>query len=224
MVIYHGSEHKIEMPEFGKGKRYNDYGRGFYCTEHAELACEWAVESDRNGYCNAYELDLEGLSIWRLNGSEFSILHWITLLVNNRTFDLQTDFSKEAIAYLNQHFSAPFEEADIIIGYRADDSYFSYASDFLNNIISVQTLSEAMCLGELGEQIVLKSERAFQRLRFIGADVAYAEEWYASKSERDRRARARYQELRQEPWTRGSLYMMSILEQEVPSDDARLRL
>ena len=28
----------IKKPVYGKGKTYNDYGRGFYCTEHLELA------------------------------------------------------------------------------------------------------------------------------------------------------------------------------------------
>lgn len=34
MILYHGSDHIIEKPVFGEGKSYNDYGRGFYCTEH----------------------------------------------------------------------------------------------------------------------------------------------------------------------------------------------
>ena len=42
MTLYHGSVEKIESPELGKGKRNNDYGQGFYCTVHRELACDWA--------------------------------------------------------------------------------------------------------------------------------------------------------------------------------------
>ena len=33
LTIYHGSPEIIEKPQFGKGKTYNDYGRGFYCTD-----------------------------------------------------------------------------------------------------------------------------------------------------------------------------------------------
>ena len=33
LTLYHGSVDVIEKPEFGKGKKYNDYGLGFYCTE-----------------------------------------------------------------------------------------------------------------------------------------------------------------------------------------------
>ena len=36
-MIYHGSDHIIEHPEFGYGKTYNDYGTGFYCTENPNM-------------------------------------------------------------------------------------------------------------------------------------------------------------------------------------------
>ena len=41
-IIYHGSQQIIETPKFGIGRKYNDYGQGFYCTENIELAKEWA--------------------------------------------------------------------------------------------------------------------------------------------------------------------------------------
>lgn len=37
-TIYHGSSHIIEKPVYGGGKRYNDYGIGFYCTDSLEMA------------------------------------------------------------------------------------------------------------------------------------------------------------------------------------------
>ena len=54
MILYHGSDHIIEKPVFGEGKSYNDYGRGFYCTEHVELAKEWACATGGDGYANRY--------------------------------------------------------------------------------------------------------------------------------------------------------------------------
>ena len=43
MTIYHGSEEIIEHPVFGAGRKNNDFGVGFYCTEDKDLAKEWAV-------------------------------------------------------------------------------------------------------------------------------------------------------------------------------------
>ena len=30
MILYHGSNHIIDKPLYGAGKKYNDYGIGFY--------------------------------------------------------------------------------------------------------------------------------------------------------------------------------------------------
>ena len=59
ITLFHGSEKVIEAPSFGEGKRNNDFGLGFYCTETENLAKEWAVSSLRDGFCNRYTLDTE---------------------------------------------------------------------------------------------------------------------------------------------------------------------
>ena len=51
-TLYHGSINRIERPRFGFGKRNNDYGLGFYCTEILDLAKEWAVGKDHDGWAN----------------------------------------------------------------------------------------------------------------------------------------------------------------------------
>lgn len=49
IILYHGSNERIEKPIFGKGKVYNDYGQGFYSTEHIELSKEWSCNEDIDG-------------------------------------------------------------------------------------------------------------------------------------------------------------------------------
>jgi len=66
-IIYHGSEYIIEQPMYGFGKKYNDYGLGFYCTEEFDMAREWSVSYQRDGYANAYEIDCRDLKILDLN-------------------------------------------------------------------------------------------------------------------------------------------------------------
>ena len=61
--IYHGSDHIVKIPRFHGGKPHNDYGHGFYCTKSPEMAKEWAVSEEHDGYANCYEIDLEGLQI-----------------------------------------------------------------------------------------------------------------------------------------------------------------
>ena len=111
----------------------------------------------------------------------------------------------------------------MIVGYRADDSYFSFAQDFLNNAISLRQLSTAMYLGDLGKQIVLKSRKAFEQITFEDAIPAEARVWQPKKLMRDSKACREYFESRREPWKKGEIYMMQILEEEMQADDARLR-
>lgn len=151
------------------------------------------------------------------------MLHWLAILLQNRLFDVQSDFGEEAKQYLIKHFDAQYQEYDVIIGYRADDSYFSFAQDFLNNAISQSVLSSAMRLGKLGKQIVLKSEKAFRNIQFQQAIPAEATIWLPQKRERDSRARRDYFASRKVPWKKGEIYMMQILEEEMEADDARLR-
>ena len=40
ITLFHGSEKVIEHPVFGAGKKHNDFGLGFYCTESEALAKE----------------------------------------------------------------------------------------------------------------------------------------------------------------------------------------
>ena len=124
VTLYHGSVSVIEQPVFGKGKPHNDYGRGFYCTQSLELAKEWAVEEDRDGYANRYLLDLQGLKILDLSQKGFTTLHWITLLLQNRVFTLKNDIIKAGKRYLVEHFSLPVHAYDVIKGYRAEQLRF----------------------------------------------------------------------------------------------------
>ena len=220
-IIYHGSDHIIKIPEFHGGKPHNDYGYGFYCTEIGDLAKEWAVSEEHDGYANCYELDMDGLRILNLN-HEYSILTWLSILIQNRTLNLDTPLAAEVSGYLRDNFSVDTTMYDLIIGYRADDSYFSFAQDFLSGAISYQQLRKAMYLGELGEQIVLVSRRSFSAIRYIGSEKAFRSEWLVKKTERDRQARAAYLHSDRMRYRRGELYAVTILDEEIKPNDPRL--
>lgn len=72
--------------------------------------------------------------------------------------------------YLLDNFKVNYKDFDVIVGYRADDSYFAFAQDFLNGTISYQQLSKAMQLGKLGFQYVLKSKKAFDSIKYLGSE------------------------------------------------------
>ena len=222
LTIYHGSPEIIEAPVFGKGKAYNDYGRGFYCTEHLELAKEWACTENTDGYANKYEIDVGELSVLDLSSDEYTILHWLALLMKYRKLRVSTPVMKRGIEWLEEHFLIDLEPYDVVIGYRADDSYFSFARAFVNNEISLTQLSYAMRLGKLGEQFVLKSPAAFEKLQFVSYEVADNTQYYAKRKARDDEARAAFRAELEKDDLNG-LYMRDIIREEVKPDDPRLR-
>ena len=224
MLLYHGSERIIEKPVHGEGRITNDYGRGFYCTENLELAKEWACARERDGYANKYLLDLSNLRILNLNASAYSILNWLAVLVRYRTYWQNGSIAEEAKRYLQEHFYVDIEPYDVIIGYRANDSYFTFAQDFISGTISLRKLSEAMRLGKLGEQVVLKSKAAFSQLVFDGYEAAEAGEYYARKAARDLEARREYRRVKSaNHQSIHEIYILDIMREGMENDDPRLR-
>ena len=209
--IYHGSVNVVETLRFGEGKIFNDYGRGFYCTEHAELAKEWACSSDSDGYANHYQLDMAGLTVLNLNAPEYNILNWLAILLENRKFNVADGLPQRAKAYIIENFKVDYKKYDIIVGYRANDSYFSYAGDFVNGTLSLSDLSEAMRLGKLGEQIVLKSKKAFEALKFVEAIKAPREEYFVKYKQRDEEARSKYRQIASKPMAENETYIIDII-------------
>ena len=220
ITIYHGSKQVIEVPTFGLGRRNNDFGLGFYCTESIDLAKEWAVSSLNDGFANRYTLDTEYLNILNLNSPDFTILNWMAVLVEHRLFSIKTPVARRAKQYLIDYFGVNVNAYDLITGYRADDSYFDYAEAFLNNAITVEQLSRAMQLGKLGEQIVIKSKFAFTKIKFEGFEVAEKSMYYVLRKARDDAANQSYLDILEEE--SDGLFIQDIIRGGISNDDARI--
>lgn len=110
------------------------------------------------GYLHTYELNLEGLKV--LDLTKLDSLYWIAELIVNRRINtddretLEDDINKFIAKYkLNT------DEYDVIIGYRADGSYFTYAEDFMTGVIYKETLEHALRFDNLGLQVFIKSKK-----------------------------------------------------------------
>ena len=217
ITIFHGSEKIIEHPIWGEGRKNNDFGIGFYCTESLELAKEWAVSSLRDGFANKYILDTKYLNILNLNSSAYTILNWIAVLVEHRLFSITTPVARRAKSYLVEKFGVNVNAFDIIRGYRADDSYFDYAESFINNAISVEQLAQAMKLGKLGEQIVIKSKYAFTKLKYEGFEVAEQGKYYVHRKSRNDEANRQYFEMLDKE--SDGLYIQDIIRGGITNDN-----
>ena len=222
--LLHGSDHIIKIPSYGEGKINNDYGRGFYCTQDFDLAGEWACRHGSDGYINRYILDTEKLNVLDLCDGNHSVLEWIAILLQNRTFRLSGDLAQETRTYIIDNFSVDVSKYDLIRGYRADDSYFQFAEAFVENTISVSRLSQAMHLGNLGIQIALVSKKSFKHIKYEGTTKVSGGDYYPRFITRDQKARRDYKDsLSKKNNYRNEIFALDILREEMRRKDERIQ-
>lgn len=211
------------MPQFGIGNPRNDYGLGFYCTQEIELAREWACSEENDGFVNEYRVDPNGLSVMNLNAGSYNILNWLAILLENRIFDLSSPIASRARQYLLDNFLPDYKNYDVIIGCRADDSYFSFSRAFLSNSITLAQLGKAMHLGKLGEQVVFRSRAAFEHISFVEATPVSSAIYHPKRLSRDRDARMDFQMMLSEIPEDVSVFVSDIIKNKWKNDDARLK-
>ncbi len=214
--IYHGSTQIVRSPKFGTGRPYNDFGLGFYCTEYPQYAAEWAVGRERNGFVSAYSIECDGLRIINLCGPQYTPLHWLSLLLNYRVFDMSSDISYRAGEYLSKYFTVDHQGCDCITGYRADDRLFMFSQEFLDGRMSYQSFRDVLTGDGSNRQFVLKSNRAFDRVSFTGYVSASAADHYPVGRSRELRS------IRSVKPESGILFITDLINEEVRPYDSRL--
>ena len=224
MQLLHGTDHIIEVPDIHIGNPHNDYGMGFYCTRVDEMAREWACKKNTDGFVNIYSLDMEGLKTLNLLDGNHTVLNWIALLLQFRTFKLDSAVALDARDYIIEHYAIDLGDYDIVVGYRADDSYFQYAESFVSNTLPLRSLNLALKLGKLGEQTVVISPKAFARLRFTDVYPVDKNIYYPKFLYRDTKARDAYRkEIKKSKSYRNDIFVLDILREEMSNDDPRIQ-
>ena len=189
--MFHGSESIVEKPVFGIGNLHNDYGLGFYCTTKEALAKEWGARKNGAGYVNVYSLRDDRFRILDLTKPPYDdVLHWVALLMSNREIsqELRTNYPRE-LKYLFDNYLLDVRQYDVVIGYRADDSYFRFPEAFVRSEITFKSLQEIFKAGNLGRQYVLISEKAFKNIKFLAyypVEQKYRGDYYSRKSAADK--------------------------------------
>lgn len=165
MIVYHGSDHIVKEPVYLGGKADNDYGNGFYTTEYEDRARSWATlnGNPEQSIVNVYDLDIEKLSV--LDLADYGVLAWIAEVVSNR------GTNQEAASIVGNRlvemYRVDSEKYDIVKGYRADDSYTQVVEAFLMNQINIYEVQRLFYKGSLGNQIFLKSKKAFENINWL---------------------------------------------------------
>jgi hypothetical protein len=175
ITIYHGTRELDFAPNFGGGRNYHDFGKGLYATEDIEAAKEWACQDKTEcAYIYTYELETARLNIINLDKS--NIIQWVSALMQHRPSKKIRGASFDLCKKMIEVYGIDVEAYDAIRGYRADNSYFQFASDFVSGVMSLPTLRKAVTEGALGLQICIKSALAYEHLELVQVDKISREE------------------------------------------------
>lgn len=185
MKLYHGSNKEVVKPIYGYGRADCDYGSGFYMSDDYNAASMWASNNPAGGYINTYDLDLKSLNVLYLNhNTDEDVLKWVAILCKHRIDENTRLEASEEINLLINRYCPKLDDIDVIVGYRADDSYYIYTREFLLNNLPLELLKRAMELGNLGLQYVLISKKAFNRIKFIDSKIISHNDEYAKLEEK----------------------------------------
>lgn len=201
VILFHGSGEARVIPKYKGGNDKHDYGNGFYLSTNEELAKEWAVCNIKNdGYLHKYELDTTDLKILYLN-EKYDVLTWLAVLAKHRSADNTKRYKVNSEKLIAKYYFDEIEKYDVIVGYRADDSYFSFAKHTIKNEIDISLLELIMKTGDLGYQVFIQSKKAFTRLKEIDKNnegyylKVDHDEYFRKYDERDHLARNKVAEM-----------------------------
>lgn len=162
MTLYHAGYLEIREPDIHHGRINADFGQGFYTTDDKAFAYGWAIEKPGfDVFVNLYELDEESLRI--------------------KVFEKNTDWFK--YIFSNRR-TKPDElaEYDLIIGPIACDTIYDTLGIITSGFLSDEEAMTLLLVGKTPRQIVLKTEKAAENLRFISSEVLSKEQIAESRA------------------------------------------
>ena len=186
MKIYHGSKVIIDHPLVKGSNNSNDYGPAFYLTKDLSAAKSWACRNNSVGLVNEYEINSHSFAKLKIldltDKNKFSVLNWMAILMHFRELDSSFIKNNQLTLEWLQKYYINVDDYDVIVGFRADDSYFRFPLRFISNDLSFDDLEDVFLSGQLGIQYAFVSERSIKLLNFknvIECDDEYLGHYYS---------------------------------------------
>ncbi len=155
MKLFHAGYVEIKNPDIHRGRKNADFGQGFYLSDSHEFAGRWVREKTGSDIIiNSYELDEEGLSVKSFERDR----EWFEYIFSNRRVkpDAMTG-------------------VDVIIGPIANDTIYNTLGIITSGFLSDDEAMQLLCVGPIYRQIVIKSQKAADRLKFISSEKLSSE-------------------------------------------------
>lgn len=168
MIVFHGSNTPVVTPDLLHSREDIDFGKGFYLTEDEVMASKWAANKTV-AYVNKYKMDLSELKVIELKLDK----NWLDFVATNR-------------GYADYDFN--IDEYDVIIGPTADDKLFSTLESYFTGNITAETAIKYLDVAGYSSQIVLKTNKALDKLLYINSQelTATDKEYFKKLAKSDR--------------------------------------
>ena len=163
MILYHGSYSFFDTIDLNKGRKFKDFGQGFYTTKIESQARQWAKNMSARfglsfGFVSVYNCDE---SLFRnLKYLQFNepTEEWAYFIMNNRNTEF-TDFEVQTHNQTNQF--------DIVEGPVANDNIAVVLDQFMMNMKSGTALVEALEYKNINHQISFHTEKGISLLNKV---------------------------------------------------------
>ena len=160
MKLFHTGNSEIRDPDIYRGRKNADFGQGFYLTPDIDFARRWA---SADAILNEYELDDDGLLIYRFNRNE----EWFNYIYHNRRAD------KDSLS------------VDVIIGPIANDTVFETFGVISSGFLKPGDAIKLLSIGPEYTQVAIKTEKAVRQLRWIRSEKITKLDGRQRKAEQD---------------------------------------
>lgn len=157
MILYHGSNRPIVVVDLSQGKKFKDFGQGFYTTHIKEQAEYWSRRiADRFGgtpTVTKFDFDLDSAVADGLKVKVFENpdKEWALFVMANRNKD-------------NEEFH---HEYDIVIGPVADDNMARLFGLYDMNIIDLDAVVAGLIYKNLNSQYFFATEESLKYLKRV---------------------------------------------------------
>ena len=155
MILYHSGFQKIIRPDIHYGRKNADFGQGFYLTPDPDFAYRWAKErKGQETIVNIYELDITNLLVHHFARNR----EWFEYIFSNRSGKPDT------------------LDADLIIGPVANDTIYDTFGIITSGFLSPNVALQLLLIGPEYQQIVVKSEKAAEKLTWLSCETLSGEQ------------------------------------------------
>lgn len=167
IALFHGSKEGLNEIKID-GSRFNcDFGHGFYLGESYEQALNFIVQYPKSSIYS-FKINIKDLKIKRFQCD----LEWMLAIAYYRGKNEEIKNNNKVLKIIKE-----IEDVDIIIAPIADNKMFNILSEFSLGEINMDVAIHSLFSYSLGNQYVIKTEKALNRLEFI-------ENYYVSIPER----------------------------------------